>query len=449
MKSIKAQTKGLYKRNFTYYIRKVIPERLRYIAGKREFFISLRTDNYQEACERYIEIAGHIRYAIKSMKDGTYVRPENDTNYQDNQNIFEHYSKVAASNGRNLECFNDIVHNPSKVAELAANLQRAHKTQKLTKDNFRSFVNVKNAGVRVSHLIGIYLEAKKLDLKGLNKRERACKINPLINASNQFIRYMKKDILVSSITKSDARAFYKYLKDKLYDGDIKANTANKYLTHLRVLIKEYYQENDIDSENPFLNLRFAEEKNKRSALRVDYIKKSWLNNSVFEKTHPELKFMLWAMIDTGCGPKELCGLDPLNDICLNEEIPHIIIRKNIGRGIKTNYRDRRIPLVGLALSAFKMFPQGFQRYNNPNGPENVSAALNKFLNHNNLFESEEQTLYSTRHCMKDRLRAHNIPLELQDRIMGHKTEGMGAHYGNGYSLKQLYEAMLQVEGDFK
>ncbi|MGU3577043.1 hypothetical protein ACLBWZ_16125 [Brucellaceae bacterium C25G] len=227
------------------------------------------------------------------------------------------------------------------------------------------------------------------------------------------------------------------------------NTANKYLTHLRVLIDSYHYENDLEKDNVFRGLRFAENQNKRLSLTTKYIASNWINNNIFDRTSQELKYMLWAMLDTGCGFKELCGLDPDTDIHLNAEIPYIEIKVNDNRKLKTNFRTRKIPLVGLALEAFKMFPYGFQKYNTSNGPTNASAALNKFLNSNNLFENDKQTVYSGRHCFKDRLRNHNMPAEMQDYLMGHKSPGMGSHYGKGYSLRQMRDALLLIENDFK
>lgn len=99
MKKNLKKTVGLYTRGKIYYVRKIIPEHLRGIAGKREFVISLKTDNYELAISKYSIIKKEIEYTISTIIDGTYQREAHD---------FEHYSKLAISNGRILECFKDI-----------------------------------------------------------------------------------------------------------------------------------------------------------------------------------------------------------------------------------------------------------------------------------------------------------------------------------------------------
>lgn len=440
MKKAIAATKGLYKRGNTYYVRKMIPANLRKIAGKREFLVSLKTDNYEIAIQKYSDVKNKIEYAISTMIDGTYQNTEHD---------FSHYFKIAAANGRTLDCFAHAVTNPEKLSSLALQLRKAEESGKLSKHNVLSFINIKEASIKLSELPAVYIEAKKLELKTRNSREYNRAIDPLKNACKQLIKFFNEDKTLKNITKSDARSFHKHLTQKIYDDAIAPNTANKYLTHIRVLIDTYHDHNGLENENVFSGFRFAESSGQRSPLTSQFIASRWLGNPVFENTAPVLKYMLWAMIDTGCNFKELCGLDPETDIHLDDDIPYIDIRANETRRLKTSFRSRKIPLVGLALEAFKKFPLGFQKYNTVNGPTNASAALNKFLKNNNLFENNKQSAYSARHCFKDRLRHHNMPAEMQDYLMGHKSPGMGSHYGNGYSLEQTQTALRLIENDFK
>ena len=155
------------------------------------------------------------------------------------------------------------------------------------------------------------------------------------------------------------------------------------------------------------------------------------------------------MIDTGCGQNELCGLDPDDDIHLDHEIPHIIVRPNQYRKLKTDHRDREIPLVGYSLSAFKQCADGFPRYRRNNGSEAASGLMMKFLRTNHLLESNDHTVYSLRHTFKDRMRVHKLPPDLQNYLMGHKDESMGAHYGSGYSLQEKYEYLQKMIRDWQ
>ncbi len=261
--------------------------------------------------------------------------------------------------------------------------------------------------------------------------------------------FLGKDKRITDISRDDAKKFHKHLINMVYNEKVQNNTAYKHIVHLRNLIAEYIKENDLDIENVFTGLTVPKKVNKRPTISLEYIKGNWINNPILKNMNSELRYLLWALIDTGCGPKELCGLDPDKDIHLDKKIPHIIIRANKNHGIKNQYRDRIIPLIGLALEAFKQHPKGFTRYCNPSGSTNASAALNKFLKSNNLCETDSHTIYGLRHCFTDRLRSHSIPEEMRDRIMGHKTYGMRGYYGDGYTLEQTYDVMKKLEKDFE
>lgn len=440
MKQVIKKSKGLYTRGNTYYVRKAIPAHLRKIAGQREFIVSLKTEQYEIAIQRYAETMKNIDHTMQSLINGTYTK--DDAN-------FEHYQKIAASKGRNLECISQIIDDPHKIASIANALKEIESKKLLSKHVVQSYVKIKDTREKISQLVDIYLEANKLELAAYNTRELDRKISPFKNASNQLLTFLKKDKLANDITKQDARSFYNELKDRIFNKIITANTANKYLTHLRVLIDTYNNEQSSDRENPFNNLRFTNEKTQRCPLTVEFIKNNWIGNPVFDKQSTELKYLVLAMIDTGCGFKELCGLDPQKDIHLDAPIPYISLRPNQYRRLKNKSRERDIPLVNFALEAFQQFPNGFTRYNTDKGPTNASAAVNKFLKANNLFENDDQSANSIRHCFKDRLRHHYLAAEMQDELMGHTTKGMGSHYGHGYTLKQKQDALQELANDFK
>ncbi len=51
-------------------------------------------------------------------------------------------------------------------------------------------------------------------------------------------------------------------------------------------------------------------------------------------------------------PVEAIGLE-LEDIVLDHEVPHVHVRKNKTRGLKTHHSERQIPLLGVSLIAAK------------------------------------------------------------------------------------------------
>lgn len=145
------------------------------------------------------------------------------------------------------------------------------------------------------------------------------------------------------------------------------------------------------------------------------------------------------MADTGAGPAELLGLDAA-DIKLDDAIPHIHIRTNAHRTLKTAYRVRRIPLVGAALAALKDQPEGWREMRGR--AASISTAINKYLRENDLVEEPGQSLYSLRHSFQDRLNAVEVPERIQAEMMGHKF--IRPRYGADVDLGQKREWLERI-----
>ena len=133
--------------------------------------------------------------------------------------------------------------------------------------------------------------------------------------------------------------------------------------------------------------------------------------------------MVALISDSGMRLSEAAGL-AREDIVLDADIPHVIIRPHPWRRLKTKGSKRILPLVGASLSAAKRAveasqhsPYLFPRYcNNRDCKANsASAALNKWLKQT---IGDGYVMHSFRHSMRDRLRALNCPSEMIDQIGG-------------------------------
>ena len=161
----------------------------------------------------------------------------------------------------------------------------------------------------------------------------------------------------------------------------------------------------------------------------------------------ELRWIVAAISDTGCRMAEIVGLSK-TDVRLDGDIPHILIRPRRWRRLKTASSERDIPLVGSALWGITRAYQStnsemlFPRYNDgvSTNSNSASAALSKWLKQQT---NPECTMHSFRHSFRDRLRAVECPIELTDALGGWSTDGIGAAYGQGYSL-QLKQKWLSA-----
>ena len=130
------------------------------------------------------------------------------------------------------------------------------------------------------------------------------------------------------------------------------------------------------------------------------------------------------------------------DIVLDAEIPHVIIRPHRWKRLKTKGSERTLPLVGASLwaaeravEASQHSPYLFPRYCNDKGckANSASAALNKWLKQT---IGGGYVMHSFRHSMRDRLRAINCPTEMIDQIGGWSSGKVGEGYGDGYTLNK-------------
>lgn len=236
---------------------------------------------------------------------------------------------------------------------------------------------------------------------------------------------------LKDITRQDILDFRDWWSSRIKKENLTANSANKDFGHLKRILSFSIDNHELDMsiDHLFRDIALKRvEKTTRHPFSNDFIR------DVLLKVHPlndELIYLIYAMTETGARISELVGLEK-EDICLNHEIPHIRIRPNQTRLLKTPQSERDIPLVGAAHYAFERLNGTFDRYFN--SADLISTTTNKYFRENDIFPSENHSLYSLRHSFEDRLTAVEPPDKLQAALMGHKYSR--PRYGSGPSLQQ-------------
>jgi integrase len=247
----------------------------------------------------------------------------------------------------------------------------------------------------------------------------------------------------SSLNRDDILKFRDWWIGRVKSGNAIAGTANKNLINVKNII-ETVNDNlgtKLDTQQLFKKLLLPSDNDgQRLPFTTDYILSTLLKPESLSGLNEQARWVLHAIAETGAGISEQVGL-MAEDIVLDHDIPHIIIRPRKNKSLKTAYRKREIPLVGFALDAFRACPNGFTDYHDK--PDSLSSALNKYLNENGLMPSDKHTVYSLRHSFQDRLLAANAPDRVQADLMGHKFHR--PYYGDGASLKQKLEWLEKVK----
>ncbi len=255
--------------------------------------------------------------------------------------------------------------------------------------------------------------------------------NPRKKAIRNFIDLMG-DQPISAITRKEMLEFRNWWIERITQEGLSSNSANKefgFIRQIMALANDNYHL-DLAVDQLFKNIRLKEtEKKTRYPFSVDFIKKTLLQSQ--NGLNEEAQLLIYAMADTGARIAELTGLEDA-DVILDGVIPHIKIRPNQTRALKTPQSERDIPLVGASLYAFRKLGGAFKHYHGKS--DLISSTINKYFRKNEVLPSKHHSLYSLRHSFEDRLTAVEPPDKVQAALMGHKY--VRPRYGSGPSLEQ-------------
>jgi integrase len=266
------------------------------------------------------------------------------------------------------------------------------------------------------------------ELKGMSAEQLRIWRNTRIRAAKQFIEVVG-DKPVTEITEADGLEYVDWWRARVVSGESNAKTANRDIGQLSRMLKDVRIRRRYKYPDIFKDLRLRGETEKsRIPFENDIIRTRFLGGAL-DGLNEEARMVLFVMVETGLRPSEIVNLQE-HTIHLDAPIPYVEILPD-GRQLKTEDSKREIPLVGVALEAMKLKPQGFPRYRDRSS--SMSGALNKYLKENDLRPTSDHTVYSLRHSFKDRLVAAEAPDSLIDSLMGHRSGK--PKYGKGPTLE--------------
>lgn len=282
-----------------------------------------------------------------------------------------------------------------------------------------------------------------LKLKGSNKDR---KFHNMVNRNITYLIDAIGDKDLSDFTSSDGAKFRDYLSNRR----LSLSSIKRIFASLRPMINLMIEEQGLNVRNPLANTFMLSEEVKVKRLPIPL---SVIQNiqSLCLVINDDIRWIVAMISDTGMRLSEACGL-MFTDVRLDCEIPHIMIKSNMCRSLKTRSSERIIPLVGLSLWAAKQaiqvpYREGreflFPRYikDNKCNSNSASAALNKWLK---AHVDEGCVIHSFRHSLRDRLRAVECPSDIVDQIGGWSRSSVGQSYGEGYPLKVLHKWLQRI-----
>ncbi len=254
--------------------------------------------------------------------------------------------------------------------------------------------------------------------------------NPRKRAVKNFITVVE-DKALGELTRSDVLVFRSWWLERIQAGSACAGTANKDFTHLSDIFQTVVDAHQLDLTNPFRGLRLKNNiQSKRTSLTGEEVVEHLLGKGCLDGLNDQARAIVQICAETGARPIEVINRTQ-EDIVLDEGIPHMKIRPNVYGALKTPTSERDIPLLGVALDAFKQHPSGFPRY--AGKASNAVNAINKYFRENGTLP-RGASLYSLRHGFQDRLIAVRVPERVQADLMGHALSR--PRYGAGPDLTE-------------
>ena len=237
------------------------------------------------------------------------------------------------------------------------------------------------------------------------------------------------------------------LRDSLLERGLASSSAKRIFASVRAMVNFIICEHGLKVANPFLNVFFPE-LNDTKKRKPFFTKDIRLLHDKCRLIDDDVRHLAALISDTGMRLSEATGLK-VSDIKVDGPTPHVHIRPNPIRRLKTKQSERQVPLVGGSLWSAKRVlansvgDYAFSRYiKNGNCLANsASATLNKWIRSN---ISNDLVVHSMRHGFCDRLREVGCPPEIKDSLGGWSRNSVGESYGDGYSLKAKHEWLSKI-----
>ncbi|MHC2273451.1 hypothetical protein ACVME8_000062 [Bradyrhizobium diazoefficiens] len=305
--------------------------------------------------------------------------------------------------------------------------------------------------VKVSEAFEIYCnEIAAVEIVGKSEEQKKSWKKVKKYAVEVFTKVVGEDLAMEDITRDHAKKMHDHFKGMIAPKDAKAakksaSLGKRRMGDMSILYKRYFAHIGVDGRpNPFEGLTFNQKfKKSRLPFPIEWVRDVILKPGALAGLNDDARHIVLVCIETGARPIELRYLRK-DRIKLHDKVPHILVEPSFDpdepHEVKTVSSVRRIPLVGVALEAMKLHPDGFERYRE-NG-NTLSATVNSFLKENKLQSTGKETLYGFRHTFEDRLKEGRIDDELRKILMGHSIDR--EKYGSGGSLKLYQEELMKI-----
>ena len=407
--------KYIYKHGNHYWYQRAIPMKLVKIIGKKTIKISLKTNKISTALVR-----SKLQSAEHKKMFNNLLNKKFSINFLKKIEISK-YNLNFKDDSEDL--FSNILLNKKQITNLI------NKKSDQTIENFLFNNTTLNINLP-SKLLEKYLKLKKISSKSSQYSSIVNSIKYLINICG--------DKPIDEFSSVDSKIFKNFFVSKN-----RVSTGKRYQSNLFNFFKTLYNYLNIDKKNPFDNVEWPVNYQKKEIKTLNHEEIINLLNIIKEE-NSLFSIVIGCILNTGASVNEIIGLNR-NEINLNQFTPYIIIRSNNLRIINNIYKKRTIPLVGVSLDSMNklisMSSNEYPFYDFLNVNFSIKQIESK-INFRIKKVTKNKSIQSLKYSFIERLKRINCPDEIISEIIGIKKRTI--FYKNEVSVEMKCSWLNQI-----
>lgn len=407
--------KYIYKHGNHYWYQRAIPMKLVKIIGKKTIKISLKTNKISTALVR-----SKLQSAEHKKMFNNLLNKKFTINFLKKIEISK-YNLNFKDDSEDL--FSNILLNKKQITNLI------NKKSDQTIENFLFNNTTLNINLP-SKLLEKYLKLKKISSK-------SSQYSSIVNSIKYLIKICG-DKPINEFSSVDSKIFKNFFVSKN-----RVSTGKRYQSNLFNFFKTLYNYLNIDKKNPFDNVEWPVNYQKKEIKTLNHEEIINLLNIIKEE-NSLFSIVIGCILNTGASVNEIIGLTR-NEINLNQFTPYIIIRSNNLRIINNIYKKRTIPLVGVSLDSMNklisMSSNEYPFYDFLNDNSNIKQIESK-INFRIKKVTKNKSIQSLKYSFIERLKRINCPDEIISEIIGIKKRTI--FYKNEVSVEMKCSWLNQI-----
>ena len=407
--------KYIYKHGNQYWYQRAIPAKLTKILGKKTIKISLKTNKISTALVR-----SKLQSAEHKKMFNNLLNKKFTINFLKKIEISK-YNLNFKDDSEDL--FSNMLLNKKQITNLI------NKKSDQTIENFLFNNTTLNINLP-SKLLEKYFKLKKISSKSSQYSSIVNSIKYLINICGEKP--------IDEFSSIDSKNFKNFFVSKN-----RVSTGKRYHSNLFNFFKTLYNYLNIDKKNPFENVEWPVNHQKKEIKTLNHEEILKLIN-ITKEEKSLFSLVIGCILNTGASVNEIIGLNR-NEINLNQFTPYIIIRSNNLRIINNIYKKRIIPLVGVSLDSMNklisLSSNEYPFYDFLNDNFSIKQIESK-INFRIKKVTKNKSIQSLKYSFIERLKRINCPEEIISEIIGIKKRTI--FYKNEVSVEMKYSWLNQI-----